>query len=275
MPVLVQKTRTLSRVFQQAGAGGAFSLMLQKLRMTWRSGEVWELGKFVGRSSKIARVDGCKFTIDPAVVPDNVAYLLLTNEYEYAEREALKRFLDHDVPVVELGACVGVVSCLTNRRLRDPERHVVVEANPALLPLLEENRIRNGCRFKVVHAALAHGVETVTFNVSDNVLASSLHGEQERGVIVPAVALAQLLNENGFTRATLVCDIEGAELQLVEHELPTLSKRIVAIIMETHERLVGEEPTREMFGRLRSAGFELVHEDGDVAVLLNRGTSYA
>ncbi|HET9480056.1 MAG TPA: hypothetical protein VFO72_11955, partial [Pyrinomonadaceae bacterium] len=136
----MQKTLTLTRVFQQDGPRGVFALMLQKLLMTWRRGEVWELGKFIGRSSRIARLDGCKFTIDPAVVPANVTYLLLTNQYEQPEREALNRFLDRDVPVVELGACAGVISCLTNRRLTDPKRHVVVEANPAMQPVLEENR---------------------------------------------------------------------------------------------------------------------------------------
>ena len=266
----MQKTRTLRRVFWQDGARGVFALMLQKLQMTWRRGEVWEVGKFIGWSSKIARVDGCKFTIDPRVVPANVIDLLLTHRYEQAERAALAKFLDCDVPVVELGACIGVVSCVTNRRLRDPERHVVVEANPALLPLLEDNRARNGCRFKVVHAALAYGVESITFNVNDNVLASSLWGEKRRGVVVPTVTLEGLLDENGLERATVICDIEGAELQLVEHELPTLSKRIVAIIMETHERLVGEEKNRQMFARLESAGFDVVHKDGDVVVLLNR-----
>lgn len=270
MSFAVQKTLTLTRVFQQDGPRGAFALMLQKLLMTWRRGEVWELGKFIGTPSKIARLDGCKFTIDPAVVPANVTYLLLTNQYEQPEREALKTFLDPHVPVVELGACAGVVSCVTNRRLTDSERHVVVEANPAMLPLLEENRTRNGCGFKIVHAALAHGVESVTLNVSDNVLASSLYTEEQRGVIVPTVTLERLLDENGFERATLVCDIEGAELQLVEHELAVLAKRIVAIVMETHKRLVGEEQTSEMFARLKSAGFELVHQDGDVVVLLNR-----
>ena len=244
--------------------------MVQKLLMTWRRGELWELWKFFGRSSEIARVAGCKFTIDPAVVPANVSYLLLTDLYERPEREALKRFLDPELPVVELGACVGVVSCVTNRTLRDPERHVVVEANPALLPIVEENRVRNGCHFKVLHAALAYGVESITFNVSDNVLASSLDCEEQQRVIVPTVTLTRLLDQNGFERATLVCDIEGAELQLVEHELPTLAKRVATIILETHERLVGEPPTRQMFTRLRSAGFEVVHEDGDVAVLLNR-----
>jgi FkbM family methyltransferase len=271
LSISAQKTRTLSRVFQQGGARGVLALLLQKLQMTWRTGDAWELGRFLGKSTDIARIDRCKFTIDPARVPENVVYLLLSNLYEESERKALKKFLDADIPVVELGACFGVVSCIANRRLRRPQDHVVVEANPALLPLLKENRERNGCSFKIVHGAMAHGTERVTFNVSENVLASGLHQKGQRAVDVPAVTLERLLDDHGFARATLVCDIEGAELELVQYELTTLSKRIAAIIMETHERLVGEKLTRRMFARLKSAGFELVDEDGDVVVLLNRG----
>jgi predicted O-methyltransferase YrrM len=42
--------------------------------------------------------------------------------------------------VLELGGCLGVVSCSINTLLRDPSRHVVVEANPKLLAYLYENR---------------------------------------------------------------------------------------------------------------------------------------
>ena len=266
MSVPAQKAQILSRAFQQDGARGVLDVLAQKARATWRRGEVWQLGRFVGMPTDIVRVDGCKFSIDRERVPANVVDLLLSDLYEEPERQALKKFLDPELPVIELGACIGVVSCLTNRRLRQPEKHVVVEANPALLPLIEQNRVRNDCRFKVVHAAVSHGAETITFNVDDNILASGVHGG-EQGVVVSTVTLERLLNDHGFERATLICDIEGAELQLVEHELKTLGQRVATIIMELHDRMVGEEPTRQMLTSLESAGFKIVSRDGDVVVL--------
>ncbi len=265
----MQKTRILTRAFQQDGARGVLGVLTQKLKATWRRGEVWQLGRFVGMPTNIVRVDGCRFSIDKATVPSNVIDLLLSDRYEEPEREALKKFLDPDVPVVELGACIGVVSCITNRRLRNPEKHVVVEANSALLPLLEGNRTRNECRFEIVHAALSHGSESIIFNVNDNILASSLRGENQKAMVVSTVTLERLLDDHGFERATLICDIEGAELQLVEHELKTLGERIVTIIMELHDRLVGEEPTQRMLAKLEAAGFETVSKDSDVVVLKN------
>ena len=262
-----QKAHILSRAYQQDGARGVLGVLAQKLKSTWRRGEVWQLGRFVGMPTDIIRLDGCKFSIARDRVPANVIDLLLSDLYEEPERKALTKFLHPELPVVELGACIGVVSCLTNRRLQKPENHVVVEANPALLPLLEDNRERNDCQFKIVHAALSYGAETIAFNVDDNILASSVHGDERCGVTVSTVTLERLLNEHGFERATLICDIEGAELQLVDHELKTLSERVSTIIMELHDRIVGEVPTQRMLARLESAGFKIVSRDGDVVVL--------
>jgi FkbM family methyltransferase len=265
-----QKTRILSNAFRRGGAHGLVEVLAQKLRSTWRRGEVWQLGKFVGMPTGIIRLDACKFSIAKEDVPANIVDLLLSGLYEEPERKALKQFLDPELPVVELGACIGVVSCITNRRLRKPERHVVVEANPRLLPLLEQNRARNDCHFMVVHAAVSHGAETIAFNIDDNILASSVNGDGQQGVVVSTATLERLLNEHGFASATLICDIEGAELQLVEHELKTLSERVVMIIMELHERIVGLEPTQRMLRALHGVGFKVEKRDGDVIVLRKR-----
>lgn len=257
-------------MFHRDGAWGLLRLTLKKFQMTWRRGEVWEIGRFWGHSSEIVRLDGCKFTIDKSVVPPNVIDLLLSNMYEKPERDALKTFLNPELPVIELGACLGIVSCLSNRMLRQPTKHVVVEANPALLPILRRNRDQNGCHFQIVQAALAHSVETVAFKISDNVLASSVHGEEHRAVLVPAVTLDLLVNDYGFERCTLVCDIEGAELELVENEITILSERVDTLIMELHDRLVGEGLTQNMLTNLERAGFKIIHKCGDIVVLANR-----
>jgi len=263
----LQKAQALNRAYKQYGTRGLLEVVVQKMKSTWRRGEVWQLGRFVGMSTNIVRLDGCKFTIAKDQVPSNVIDLLLSNLYEEPERAAVKAFVSPELPVVELGACIGVVSCITNRRLRNPEDQVVVEANPALLPILEQNRERNGCHFKIVNAAISYGAQTIRFNVDNNILASSAHNAENGGVVVSTTTLERLLDEHGFKHATLSCDIEGAELQLVEHELKTLSERISTIIMELHDRLVGEEPTRQMLETLERVGFKIVSRDGDVVVL--------
>src|SRR5947209_7788184 len=74
--------------------------------------------------------DGCTIEIpkNPATRP--IRYRFLLHTYESRELRMVRRFIHQDDSVLELGACLGVVSCVTNRMLRDRTRHVVVEANP-------------------------------------------------------------------------------------------------------------------------------------------------
>jgi len=77
LSVPAQKAQILSRAFQQDGARGVLGVLSQKLKSTWRRGEVWQLGRFVGRPTDIVRLDGCKFTIARDRVPANVVELLV------------------------------------------------------------------------------------------------------------------------------------------------------------------------------------------------------
>ena len=60
--------------------------------------------------------------------------------HELEERALLDRHLPCDLPLVELGGGLGVVACLSNRKLARPEQHIVVEALPSMAALLERNR---------------------------------------------------------------------------------------------------------------------------------------
>ena len=85
-------------------------------------------------------------------------------------------------------------------------------------------------------------------------------------VTVEAIQLGRLITEYGFSRFSLVCDIEGKEYDLVCHEIEAL-KRADAIIMETHARIIGEEKTKLMMNKLTDLGFKIVEEDGYVTTL--------
>ena len=118
-------------------------------------------------------------------------------KWEEHERHVIDSYLRPDLPVVELGGCLGVVSCHINKKLDRPERHVVIEANPGVLPTLEKNRELNNCRFVIRHAAL--GYETTNVNlhltrIGDN----SLWPISDKIVEVPAVSLETILKDTRF-----------------------------------------------------------------------------
>lgn len=273
MSSVARKISTMGRVARTRGPASLAALVWEKARMWWRRDDRTGLSRLFGRPNELVRLDGCRFDAGGGAAGRELREMMLRGLHEKPEREALARFLDPDAPVVEFGACIGVVSCLVNRRLADKSRHVVVEANADLLPTLAGNRDRNDCRFEIVHAAVAYGAREVTFHVAEDPLSSRVGGElpaASRAVTVPAVTLAEVLDGRGFERCTLVCDIEGAEVELIRRERGVLAGRVSTLIIETHDRLLGDAaPPGGTKHAVEELGFEAVYEGGDVYVFRN------
>jgi FkbM family methyltransferase len=212
------------------------------------------------------RIDGCTFSLE-GIADNSTIIELVTNSYEAPERRAVARYLRRNLPVVELGGSMGVVSCVTNKLLQDQTAHVVVEANPLAIPHLERNRQLNRCQFEIVNRAIAYGVDSVTFRPSSSMLGNSIITEGDLApVTVGTTRLGDLVRERGFGRFSLVCDIEGLEYDLVCHE-PEVLQNADTIIMETHARFIGEEKSRLMSNTLEALGFKTVEETDFVVVL--------
>jgi len=239
--------------FQSGGLTGLQSLMAYKLGVWYR----W--------MRQSVTLDGCTFSL--ARSPDYVRYLLISGKYESAERGALKTALISELPTVEFGGGIGVVSCLTNKILKWPARHVVVEANNTLLALLESHRHRNKCEFEILNKALAYDRSTVEFTVDDNFLMGRMDLPGNKRISVQTTTLLAVLDQAGFDVCNLVCDIEGAECDLVENELEILKTRVACIIMETHPAIRGEEAVTLMMDKLGNSGFKVVAKDGSTYVL--------
>lgn len=255
--MLKNKAATVYRLFRDGGIKGVYAYCWLRLR-------VWS-----GERKREVRIDGC--TINLSDVRDRGTRIeLITQAYELSERTAIRRYLRTDLPVVELGGSLGVVACVTNKRLRDPKAHVVVEANPLVIPHLQKNRQRNGCQFQVVNRAIAYGAPTISFRPSTNVAGTSIvRPGGEAAVTVDATDLARLVDEGGFEAFNLICDIEGVEYDLVCREGEVLRKAD-SIIMETHARFIGEEKLRTMMSKLEELGFRRIETIGFVVVLKNR-----
>ena len=162
---------------------------------------------------------------------------------------------------------MGIVSCITNRRLENPKAHVVVEANPRVIPLLRRNRDRNHCRFEILNRAIAYGTDTIAYAPSADFAGNSLHEHSgDARVSVRTTGLSDILNTQGFDRYTLICDIEGHESELVEREAEVI-RRADTIILETHARLIGDEKNQAMLDRLEAIGFVVVASESYVVVL--------
>ncbi len=145
-----------------------------------------------------------------------VKLLLARGEYEGFERHAAQKYVRPDSPVVELGGCLGVVACITNRALEKGTSQIVVEANPLVIALIEENRTLNHCKFRDSECCHRLWGSSVIFCPSFDSPSNSLREKSGTApVTVSTVRLEDILRERKIKSFTLICDIEGHEYDLV------------------------------------------------------------
>ena len=143
------------------------------LRYWTKQHDYWAVGRLAAAVTETVFVEGRRFSAPRHLVDHELRCRFLFGRYERPERELLRTYIEPARPVIELGGGLGVIACLINRRLHDPERHVVVEANPSLLPVIDANRRRNDARFSIVHGAIAYGGTTVAIRFGTDCLSTT------------------------------------------------------------------------------------------------------
>ena len=214
-------------------------------------------------ASRIVELDHCRFAL--AELPNTAMKLeLLSGKYEKPEREAVLHYLQPHWSVIELGGCIGVVACITNKLLENPANHLVLEVNPLVLPFLKSNRDTNGCAFQIMDRALAYGSETVTFEPLSDFWGNSLyHAGGQPPVTVKTTTLANLLQGRQFDNFALICDIEGQEYELISREPETIRKAEL-IVLEVHPHIIGNEKVEFLLSTLKDLGFRILSHSKNV-----------
>jgi len=208
----------------------------------------WKGGRF--------HTDGCSFDIPKDQTARPLRWRFLLHVYEDRELRMVRRFIRADDSVLELGACLGIISCVTNKKLQPHARHVVVEPNPQGISALVRNRDINHATFTVQNCAVAAGREG-KFNVdASNITSGMMEGRTGTTIDVPVKSMRQLHQELG-PFSVLICDIEGSELDVFEQSAD-LFKSYRLVIVELHDFLIGDVGVRRCQEIMRRAGLELI-----------------
>lgn len=208
------------------------------------------------------RTDGCSFEIpkEPATRP--LRYRFLLHTYEARELKMVRQFVRPDDRVLELGGCLGVVSCVTNRRLRAPAHHVVVEPTPAGVMAMRRNREINRASFQIESCAVSGDAGGKFVLDSANITGGRLQTSPQEPGGIPVKSLRQLWQQHG-PFDVLICDIEGGELEVFEQSAD-LFRSLRLVIVELHDFLISDAGVRRCQAVMREAGLELVAEDKGV-----------
>ena len=177
-------------------------------------------------------IDGCSLVVPKNLTSVGYRSCFLRGDYEAEERELIRTHLRPEDSVLEMGACIGIVSCVTNKLLKDRKRHVVVEGNPLLISAIHRNRELNGCEFLVEQCAVSDQPEVTFFLHPEYIVSGTSQRETDRPVRVLGRSWRELL------------------------------ARYRLIIVELHAFAIGEEGVEQCRTLLKEAGLEFVQRAG-------------
>lgn len=201
---------------------------------------------------------GCSFEIPESLTTRAGRGYFALDLYENVERKLVSDFIKGNERVLELGACIGIISCIVNKRLNDPSKHVVVEANPKVIPYLNNNKQMNGCKFSIENCVISSNKEEI-FSFGDSIVSGSLlqKAGQVTSTAVKGVRIEDLEKNHHFEFDTLIIDIEGGEYNLLLENKNKL-KQFRMIIIENHPHLLADKQIKEYEGLLEENNFSAV-----------------
>lgn len=218
---------------------------------------------------------GLRVDTSGGLVDDRTKAQLFWRLYERGEVRFVRQWLRPDLPVIELGASIGVVSCQILKKLGGREALFAVEADTALAERASANIRRNcgDCGFTVIPCALAYGSgsDAVPFRRGSTSVSGALAGPGEVGAhVIPTrrVTLTSLADELRLPSFSLVADVEGAEADLIFRDASFRSGRCKQVIVELHDtvREGAQLAWGDMVSEVRAAGFRLDAQRGPVCV---------
>jgi len=179
--------------------------------------------------------ENLKFIIDKEEVAPYRKNIIM-KRHERKEVELIKKYLPPKKDIIELGGGIGFISCLVNKRIKKNQKHIVVEANKEIVPILKKNREINNCNFKIEEKAYSPTLNNVNFYKKEEHLSSSTINPKEKigSEKVQTINLNKICSKYNISDFILIADIEGEEIELINNELDLLEDKCEIIIIELH-----------------------------------------
>ena len=240
----------------------------RRLRSYYRRSYYYTSGLYFDYVLKNYRADGLSWTVPQELTSRISRGYYAQGNIEQDEQHLVKKHVSPRATVLELGANIGIVSSVINKRLIYPQNQVVVEANPAVIPYLKKNKEGNRCLFKIENCVISQEKEVSFFfgnTISSGGIARENSDGSQQSVSVPGLTLADVQKKHKLTFDTLIMDIEGAEYNLLKEIEPYLDQ-FDLLIFEQHPSILSREQLDEINALLQKNKLSLVDESGDTAV---------
>ena len=203
-------------------------------------------------------IEGLKFYVPGDLTRRSFRSRFLFDLYEKEERYIINKYIRKDYNVIEFGAGIGVVSCITNKLINRGNKHIVYEANKELIPWLNKNKKVNNCDFNIINKAVSDG-NGVCLSKSGNYTESYVQNTMDTTMeFVNVVELDELLAHKDINM--IICDIEGAEKYLINNYRDFV-KLCNNIMIEIHNNeLITKEDLAKVLDHLSSMGYTKIEQ---------------
>ena len=181
--------------------------------------------------------------------------------YECSEEyDLVSRYLERDKGLIELGGCLGVMTCFANSLLQNRGRHAVLEAHPQLMPWLASNIERNNCKATALNGVLSRHDEEM-FYIHPLIVGGSLLRQTPSKISVPGVSIKNIEQIAG-SPTNIIMDIEGGELALLRSD-PAILCNCDTLFIELHpfSNILTTQQAAECESCLSSNGFNKIDTD--------------
>jgi len=182
--------------------------------------------------------------------------------YEVEEARYLTKYLSPYAKVLELGSCLGYVSCIVNNILIYKDQHVALEANPNLIPWIAKNREANNAHFHLENSVVSTE-KSNTFYIHKLIVGGSTKRKTPKKMEIEGLTIDALKTKYNIDFDTLVMDIEGGELSLLRDFKEQIAS-FKHIFFEIHPfaGILTHEEAQECEDILTALGFQQIIKDG-------------
>ena len=161
---------------------------------------------------------------------DQFNNLINTQLLEHEEQELVKKYIEKNDVVLELGARYGSVSCIINSKLLNKNNQVVVEPDTRVWSALERNKKLNNCEFNIVKGFIGNKKMDLTniYHYHGGYGSTFIYNENTE---IPSYRLNDIIKKYNLKFNVLVADCEGF-LEVFFDENPDFYKDLRLIIYE-------------------------------------------
>ncbi len=215
------------------------------------------------------RYNNKRFSTPKTYCSDVVRAMIFFGFYESAELRLIAKYLNKQLPVVELGSSLGIVSSFVNMIIKKETPFIGIEANPYLISYIKENiqtHAPEKLNYQIIQAAVGYGNSNeVSMAISKNNTANSINTITNTGANIVQVK-RRTLSDIVEQESTLICDIEGSEIEILQNDKQALllcKCLFIELHKTVYENIIYEvEALKTLIEK--DHGFKLIERDGNV-----------